>query len=95
MVGATWKEKNTFDEYRQEFIWLHSCIHLVIVAPEPLVPVLPDVGGVVPGLYVADVVDDGEQRVHVVSHGALVLASRRRLALVVVVPYVGDEGSHV
>ena len=40
---------------------------LVVVAAVPAVPVLPDVGGVVAGLDVADVVDHSEQRVAVVS----------------------------
>jgi len=35
-------------------------IDLVVVAPEPLVPVLADVGRVVTGFDVADVVDYGE-----------------------------------
>ena len=39
---------------------------LVVVAAVPPVPVLPDVGGVVAGLDVADVVDHSEQRVAVV-----------------------------
>ena len=45
---------------------------LVVVAPVPLVPVLPHVGRVVAGLDGADVVDHGEQGVHVVADGALV-----------------------
>ncbi len=45
---------------------------LVIVAPVPTIAMLPNVGGVVASLDVADVVDDSEQRVLVVAHGALV-----------------------
>lgn len=44
-------------------------IYLVIVTPEPLAPMLPDVGGVVAGLDVADVVDHREEGVLVFSHG--------------------------
>ena len=43
-------------------------VNLVVVAPEPLVSVLPDVGCVVASLNVADVVDDSEQGVLVLSH---------------------------
>ena len=52
---------------------------LVVVAPVPPVLVLPDEGGVVAGLHVADVVDDGEEGVLVVlvpQHGV----RRRRRA---------------
>lgn len=44
-------------------------IDLVIVAPKPLVPVLPNKGSVVTGLDVANVVDDGEEGVLVLTHG--------------------------
>ena len=45
---------------------------LVVVAAVPMVPVLPDEGGVVPRLDVPDVVDHREQRVRVVAVRGLV-----------------------
>ncbi len=46
----------------------------MVVASEPPVPVLAHVGGVVAGLDVANVVDDGEQCVRVVTQRTLVQA---------------------
>ena len=51
-------------------------VDLMVVAPEPLVPVLPDVGRVVAGLDVADVVDDSEQGVLVLTHGQSVFCKQ-------------------
>lgn len=53
----------------------------MVVAPEPAVAVLPDVGRVVAGLDVADVVDDGEEGVHVVAGGALVRVWKEEIFL--------------
>ena len=50
----------------------------MVVAAVPLVPVLPDEGGVMPGLDVADVVDHGEERVGVVPVGRFVGVCRRK-----------------
>ena len=54
------------------FMLLFYTTCLMVVAPIPLVPMLPDEGGVVAGVDVAYVVDDREQRVHVVAQGRLV-----------------------
>ena len=62
---------------------------LVIVAVEPEVGVLPDVGGVVARVQRPDVVDHREQDVLVVGLGQVLAVALPRVAA------AGDEGAHV
>ena len=62
---------------------------LVIVAVEPEVGVLPDVGGVVARVQRPDVVDHGEEDVLVVGLGQVLAVALPRVAA------AGDEGAHV
>jgi len=73
-----------------QHLWYRGRQDLVVVAVEPEVRVLPNVGGVVAGVKAANVVDHSVQHVLVVAGNALIF-----LLCAHIVPGVRNERGHV